>query len=66
MNDPNRLKTSISTPPPVTEDEINSKLSSYDALKSEYQKLLTHCQELQLERDMLYRVVEATHKAIHQ
>jgi len=67
MNEPNRPKTSISTTTsPVTEDTINAKLSSYDSLKSEYQKLLAHYQELQLERDMLYRVVEVTHKAMHQ
>jgi len=67
MNESNRPKDKThTTTPPVTEDAIDTKLSSYDALQSEYQKLLAHCRELQLERDMLYRVVEVTHKAMHQ
>ena len=67
MNEPKRSKDNISTSTfPVHEGDIDTKLSSYDALKSEYQKLLVHYQEIQLERDMLYQVVQATHRAMHQ
>ena len=67
MKEPKQYKDSIPTSTfPVDEDSIDTKFPSYDALKSEYQKLLAHYQEMRLERDMLYRVVQATPGALHQ